>query len=714
MNLSLRHKIQALLISVLAGLALLALGLFAVLQQRTVSKAVSSDQTRVQKFVERYTRKRSADMITRAQFVADLPTLKSAMLLGQVGRATIHQRFLSYQEKLNASSFFITDETGQLITYQGSLWSDLKNPSRSPGVATAINGIAWSGIVIHDGIPLFGVSVPVKFGGYVKGSINIFDPIDSEMVKEFSADLATDVAITRNGKILTASVPGLVIDSDNQTEIEARADGVRYVGTTVSLSGEDASIVTLRNYDDLVAPFRQAEGSLGAVLIVVLVLGIFTSRVIADRMVSQIDSLLGLAKELTEGEWPNPIPVTRTDEIGTLQTAFNEMSSSLKEGHRLLLSRTDELRHALKRAESSTQARTKFLTTISHELRTPLNGSIGMVQMLEATSLSPEQASFAKTIAQNNERLLSVVNDVLNYVELESGQAASSSAEVDIAAFVQDTIERHRPDALAKGIDLLSVVPGRLDYPTIHTDSVWLRQLLDQLVDNAIKFTSNGSVLIAVSGSNGQLDLTVQDTGCGIPPEKVKEIFEPFQQAEGGAARRFEGTGLGLAICRQIATMIGAELSVRSDVGKGSSFTLTLPVAMASGAKSVQSSPDIPRVLIVDDNAVNLKVAAKICEKAGCETVCALSAGEALEGATEKFDLILMDCHMPEMDGFECTRLLRDARKDIPTVIYALSASEVEEDRVKATEAGMDGYLVKPLRLEQVKQILFKDQSQAA
>jgi len=369
------------------------------------------------------------------------------------------------------------------------------------------------------------------------------------------------------------------------------------------------------------------------------------------------------------------------------------------------------LHDALEKAEEGTRLKSEFLANMSHEIRTPLNGVIGMAQVLSYSDLSEQQAEHVAIIRDSGANLMGLLNDILDLSKVEAGKIDVTPIEVDVRHKMNRVYKLHEPIAREKGISLDIVVhpglPSRL-----KIDPVRLHQCLSNLVSNAVKFTSQGSVMIAIKsepvGRDHKLTIHVSDTGIGIATEKLGHIFDSFQQADGSTTRSYGGTGLGLTITRRLAELMGGTLQVVSEEGRGSVFTLTL---LAGGEDEMGvhqerllkegSSAGFAdcRVLIVDDNVINRTVATSFLKPYGFVIEEAVDGINALEMLKEKaYDLVLMDVHMPEMNGVTAVRNLREVKGDNQKVpVIALTADAMSGDRERYLEQGMDGYVSKPI-----------------
>ncbi|MEN3000753.1 MAG: ATP-binding protein [Armatimonadota bacterium] len=366
-------------------------------------------------------------------------------------------------------------------------------------------------------------------------------------------------------------------------------------------------------------------------------------------------------------------------------------------------------------AETANRAKSEFLANMSHEIRTPMNGILGMVELLADTPLTEEQRDYLDTLRVSADHLLGLLNDILDLSKIEAGKMHIESLPVALGELVHDTVRLFRARAESKGLRLnVHIAPETP--PAVMGDPVRLRQILANFISNAIKFTEQGEVAVMVEPSRNYphgIWLAVRDTGIGIPPDRLASIFEPFTQADSSTTRKYGGTGLGLTICKRLAELMGGQIGVESQPGVGSTFYVDLPLPPAETPHAQESEqaaalPDIPagkRILLVEDNAVNRKVALHLLSKLQLEVEIATNGLEAVQKASANaYDLILMDCQMPEMDGYEATRQLRTRGVAIP--IVALTANALEGDRERCLACGMDDYLAKPIKPDELQRTL--------
>ncbi len=384
--------------------------------------------------------------------------------------------------------------------------------------------------------------------------------------------------------------------------------------------------------------------------------------------------------------------------------------SAQMEAERQLLATAERERIARDAAESANLAKTEFLANMSHEIRTPLNGVVAMADLLGATDLAATQKEMVEIIRTSGQMLSHLLADILDSARIESGKLQVERVEVDIVDLTRSVVALYGLQAAAKGVEL-SFGGGDVTDLCIWGDGVRLRQIVGNLVSNAIKFTEDGTVTVSLNlAGPGQLRIEIEDSGIGFDPAIKAQLFGRFQQADGTITRRFGGTGLGLAISRELATLMGGELDCDSEPGRGSRFWLTLPFERVAATKPAPRAPaEIPlhqnpmRVLLADDHPTNRRVVELMLADTGIELTTAEDGSQALElFRTQRFDLILMDMQMPVMDGLAAVREIR--REEIAggrarTPIIMLTANVLPEHVAAGTDAGADGHLAKPLNV---------------
>ena len=411
-----------------------------------------------------------------------------------------------------------------------------------------------------------------------------------------------------------------------------------------------------------------------------------------------------------------------SDEVGQLVASFNEMLTQIEsqsvelQAHKAHLegmveARTADLASALKDARAAAKAKADFLANMSHEIRTPMNGVIGMLDLMDAGSLDPQRRSMLETARNSAEALLGVINDVLDFSKIDAGKLALEQIDVELRPLAEEIATLFSRQAHDKGVEITCLVEADVP-PVVRTDPTRLRQVLANLLGNAIKFTESGEVGLVVrcpqsDERDAQIEIAVNDTGIGMTDATIASLFQSFTQADSSTTRRFGGTGLGLAICKRLVDAMGGTIAVRSEVDRGSSFSITLPLPIGSAPlRKERADLSKLRVLIVDDNATNRLVLEHYAATLRMQYRMAPSAIEALSYARESvalgqpFDLVLLDYHMPDVDGLSLLRQLRD----IPNIgrLECIVLSSLGDRAAGVDTLDVFAWLSKPVRLSQL------------
>jgi signal transduction histidine kinase/ActR/RegA family two-component response regulator len=487
-----------------------------------------------------------------------------------------------------------------------------------------------------------------------------------------------------------------------------------------------------------------------AMTLVIAALCILISRATAGQLTGPLEELVREVRALDLDLPPaesGPRTAGVPAEVAELQESFSAMAERIRKSYtevktalaerrranaelqelvrtmdEKVAARTRELAEASRRAEASTRAKSEFLANMSHEIRTPMNGVIGMLQVLEGTPLNAEQREMTDTIGSSAEALLAVLNGILDFSKIEAGRLELETVGFDLPKLIESVTRLFESQAHKKGLELICAPDKRLP-ANVLGDPGRLRQVLSNLISNAIKFTEHGKIEIRASAPSRtaggvRLRFEVEDTGIGMDDATRNRLFQPFSQGESSTTRRFGGTGLGLAISRQLIELMGGTITVQSEPGRGSCFWFEISLRLAEAAP-VRPTPR-PRskgtplnLLVAEDDRVNQLFIQRLLEKLGHKVHIVSSGDDVLSGWLngDRYHAIFMDCQLPVLDGLEATRQLRELEAQAGNLgrkayVIALTAMTRPEDRLRCTEAGMNDYLAKPLLVSELEQVL--------
>ncbi|MGE8481227.1 ATP-binding protein [Pseudomonas sp. FP1740] len=458
----------------------------------------------------------------------------------------------------------------------------------------------------------------------------------------------------------------------------------------------------------------------GILALFALLFTFLLARRLASSLSQPIHDIGNAVKAIQEGDYKTPLPIVDDTELGALSQHINNLAQGLEKASREQHQAMAQLIQTREEAERANNAKSDFLAMMSHELRTPMNGVLGMLQLLETTAMTEEQIEYAALASESTEHLLKVINDILDFSRIERSELELEHIAFNLADLIGSCAQSFQHSAVQRGLDLQLHIPEDMRALQVQGDPTRIRQILVNLVGNALKFTERGRVTIEPQWQSLDHELlwftcTVRDSGIGIPAESLELMFNAFQQADSSISRRYGGTGLGLPIARTLAERMGGTLRAQSEEGAGSVFTLEIPLALYK-----QPLPTLmPRVhtgndhgegrnvLLVEDNPVNRTVVEAMLRSLGFTVSVVTDGAQAVRSAESLiFEAILMDCRLPVIDGYEATRQIRQLPGCADVPIIALTANALQGDREACLSAGMNDYLAKPFKRTDLQQIL--------
>ena len=467
---------------------------------------------------------------------------------------------------------------------------------------------------------------------------------------------------------------------------------------------------------------RQQEIVLKAGILALFAL-LFTfllARRLAASLSEPISAMGNAVKAIQQGDYSTPLPIVDDAELGNLSRHINNLADGLEQASREQQQAMAQLIQTREEAEKANSAKSDFLAMMSHELRTPMNGVLGMLQLLETTQMTDEQVEYAALASESTEHLLKVINDILDFSRIERAPLELEHIPFNLAELINSCAQAFAHSAQQRGLNLQLQLADGMPALYVQGDPTRIRQILVNLIGNALKFTEHGQVAIQAQWQSLDHELlwftcTVRDSGIGISPDNLEQMFNAFQQADSSISRRYGGTGLGLPIARTLAERMGGTLRAQSVEGQGSVFTLEMPLALSRqtlptpvpAARAASSNGEGRTVLLVEDNPVNQTVIEAMLRSLGFTVSVANDGAQAVRSAESLiFEAILMDCRLPIIDGYEATRQIRQLPGCSEVPIIALTANALQGDREACLAAGMNDYLAKPFKRTDLQQIL--------
>ena len=640
---------------------------------------------------------------------SNLPILKQAVVQPE-------SHLENAVDLMKSFTFIGKKHTLILVDFEGSvIHIDDQNSNISKSIPADLTKFIQKGNTFlldhltHESQTYMVIGSEIILKGSIEGAMLLVLPLDAILKQYLSASI--DFELYMNDKLLTPKI---------------NTADKKYISKDTPINSE-LSITTFTYTSEILEANNDFAKSLILNIIIILVVFLIILLFIVNKNfilpVTNLSKMTHAIAHNTENIHTPSHSFIR--ELESLKLDFKDMSISLEQRSFALNQanesleskveeRTKELKKKAKELEELSKYKSEFLARMSHEIRTPMNAIIGYVEILQECNLSDEEHEHLQIIYNSSEALLTVINDILDFSKIEAGMMNIENVPFSISSIIKDVRNMFTKTADDKGLELI-LSDNCFDENWFKGDPHRLRQILINLTGNALKFTESGFVKLELDLEDSKFSINVIDSGIGIQTDKIEQVFNSFSQAEGSITRNYGGTGLGLPISRNLAELMGGILTAKSNIGEGSTFSLSLNLERTEATIKVDKKSTIipwtttPEVLLVEDNLVNQKLALKTLTRLNCKVTTALNGEEAIDQINKApFDLVLMDCQMPVLDGLTATRRIRKDPKWAKLTIIAFTANATTEEIAECYECGMNDYISKPFKKEQFVEKLAK------
>ena len=697
---------------------------------RSAAMEIDADLSKSKTTYERFLHLHDELLCITVGSLSEAPYLKAALAAPAFDAPTLRNTIREMWQLGAHERLLLLDAGGRLVAENGGPEPPARDLSRMPGITEALEGETTASIWNEPG-GFFAMAVsPVVVGKQLVGFLAAGHVLDSRYAHELLGVTGREVLIWGANRLAGEAwrdasrslagesgaaqdlVKGLLAPERSGEPFWIDILGETRRAVVISSRGDGPTVLLSESREVAFGSFREARTMLAWIAVCAAVLTIGVSLLVSGRLARPIEQLTGASDPLAAGDFGVRVAARGSTEICTLASSFNTMAEKIGE----LIEDVRKTTRAAAEAEASARVKREFLANMSHEIRTPMNGVMGMTELMLGTAVTEEQRDYLGTIQRSGESLLAIINDILDFSKIEAGRMQLESVPFDLRAGLEDVFALLATRAQGKGLDFTCSVEPDVPWQVVG-DPTRLRQVLLNLLGNALKFTEHGEAGLRVSSrviAPGEVALrfSVFDTGIGIPADVIPRLFQSFSQADASTTRKFGGTGLGLAISQHLVKAMGGEIVVESRPGEGTTFRFEIPLPVAAPAAT--DAPDLQgslghlRALCVDDNAASRTILAQQLGPHLKQIDTAEGARSALEclraaaARGEPYDLAILDLQMPDMNGFELASLIRAEFGPAGIRLGMVTSSFVPDIEARCAEADIAMLLLKPVRKTQL------------